>query len=38
MKNFYSLDQIQKTGYLNVDLILRQYKLDRMAKFYVNQI
>ena len=29
----YSLDQIQKTGDLNADLIMRQYKLDKMAKF-----
>ena len=32
MNNTYSLDQIQKTGYLNADLIMRQYKLNRMAK------
>ena len=29
MNNTYYLDQIQKTG----DLIMRQYKLDKMAKF-----
>ena len=33
MKNTYSLDQIQKTGDLNADLIMRQNKLDKMAKF-----
>ena len=33
MNNTYSLDQIQKTGDLNADLITRQYKLDKMAKF-----
>ena len=32
MKNTYSLDQIQKTGDLNVDLIMSQYKLDKLAK------
>ena len=32
MNNFYSSDQVQRTGDLNVDLILRQYKLDKMAK------
>ena len=29
----YSLDRKQKTGDLNADLILRQYKLEKMAKF-----
>ena len=33
MSNTYSPDQIQKTGDLNADLIMRQYKLDKMAKF-----
>ena len=33
MKETYSLDQMQKTGDLNADLIMRQYKLDKMAKF-----
>ena len=33
MNNTYSLDQIQKTGDLNADSILRYYKLDQMAKF-----
>ena len=28
-----TLDQIQKTGDLNADLIMRQDKLDKMAKF-----
>ena len=34
MKNTHSLDQIQKTGDLNADSIRRQYKLDKMAKFF----
>ena len=33
MEKTYSLYQIQKTGDLNADLILRQYKLDKMAQF-----
>ena len=33
MNNTYFLDQIQKTGDLTVDLIMRQYKLDKMVKF-----
>ena len=33
MNNAYSLDQIQKTGDLNAELIRRQKKLDNMAKF-----
>ena len=33
MKNTCSLDQIQETGVLNADLKMRQYKLDKMAKF-----
>ena len=33
MNNTYSLDIIQKAGVLNADLIMRQYKLDEMAKF-----
>ena len=33
MNNTCSLDQTQKTGDLSVDLILRQYKLDKVAKF-----
>ena len=33
MNNTYSLDLIQKTGDLNADLITRQYKLDKRAKF-----
>ena len=32
MNNTYSLDRKQKTGDLNADLILRQYKLEKMAK------
>ena len=32
MKNTCSRDQIQKTRDLNVDLTIRQYKLDKMAK------
>ena len=33
MNNTYSLDQIQETGDLNADLIMRQYELEKMAKF-----
>ena len=33
MNNIFSLEQIAKTGDLNADLIMRQYKLDKMAKF-----
>ena len=33
MNNTFSLEQISKTGDLNADLITRQYKLDKMAKF-----
>ena len=33
MKNTFSLEQIVKTGDLNADLIMRQYKLDKMANF-----
>ena len=33
MNNTFSLEQIYKTGDLNADLIMRQYKLDKMAKF-----
>ena len=29
----YSLYQIQKAGDLNADLIMRKYKIDKMAKF-----
>ena len=32
MKSTYSVDQIQKTGDRNADLIMRQYKLYKMAK------
>ena len=32
MNNTFS-DQKEKTGDLNADLIMRQYKLDKMAKF-----
>ena len=32
MNNTHSLDQIKETGGLKADLILRQYKLDKMAK------
>ena len=31
MNNTYSLDQIQKTGDLNADLIMKQNKLPKMA-------
>ena len=33
MKNTYSPDQIQKTGDLNADSIMRQYTLYKVAKF-----
>ena len=33
MNNNFSLEQIAKTGELKADLILRQYNLDKMAKF-----
>ena len=33
MNNTFSLDQIAKTGDFNGDSIMRQYKLDKMAKF-----
>ena len=33
MKNSSSLEEIAKTGDLNADLIMKQYKLDKMAKF-----
>ena len=33
MNNSFSLEQIAKTGDLNADLVIRQYKLDKMAKF-----
>ena len=33
MNNTYSLDQIQRTVDVKADLIMRQYKLDKMAKF-----
>ena len=33
MNNTFSLEQISKTGNLDANLILRQYKLDIMAKF-----
>ena len=32
MNNTFSLEQMAKTGDLNADLIMRQYKLDKMAK------
>ena len=32
MNNTSSLDQIQKTGELNADLMMRQYKLDKITK------
>ena len=37
MNNIFSLEQIAKTGDLNADLIMRQYKLDKMAKFMENK-
>ena len=33
MIDTFSLEQLAKTGDLNVDLITRQHKLDKMAKF-----
>ena len=33
MNKKFFLEQIAKTGDLNADLIMRQYKLDRKAKF-----
>ena len=33
MNEIFSVDQIQNTGDLNADLVMRQYKLDKMAKF-----
>ena len=33
MNSTFCLEQIAKTGDLNADLTIRQYKLDRMAKF-----
>ena len=33
MNNTFSLSEIQKTVNLKADLIMRQYKLDKMAKF-----
>ena len=33
MNKTYPLDQIQKIGDLDADLLVRQYKLDKMAKF-----
>ena len=33
MNNTFSLEQMAKTGHLNADLILRQHKLKKMAKF-----
>ena len=33
MNNIFSLEQKAKTRDLNADLIMRQYKLDKMAKF-----
>ena len=33
MNNNFSLEQIAKTGVFNADLITRQYKLDKMARF-----
>ena len=33
MNNTLSLQQISRRGYLAADLIMRQYRLDKMAKF-----
>ena len=32
MNNTHSLDQIQETGGLKADLILKQYRIDKIAK------
>ena len=34
MNNTFSLEQIAKTGDLNVELITRHYKLDKKAKLF----
>ena len=33
MNHTFSLEQIPKTGYLNDDFLMRQYKLDKKAEF-----
>ena len=33
MNNSFSVEQIAKTGDLNADLIVRQYRMDKIAKF-----
>ena len=33
MNNTFSLKQIAKAGDLNADLLMRQYKFDKMAQF-----
>ena len=33
MNDTYSPNQIERTGDLNADLIMRQYMLEKMAKF-----
>ena len=33
MSNFLSLEQRAKTGDLNADFLMRQYKLDKIAKY-----
>ena len=33
MNNTFPLEQISKTSDLNADLIMKQYKLDKMSKF-----
>ena len=33
MNHTFSLEKVGKTGDLNADLIMRQYKLDKTAKF-----
>ena len=37
MKNTFSLHQISQTGNLDNILVLRQYKLDLMARFMKNK-
>ena len=38
INNTFSLEQISKTGNLDANLILRQYKLDIMCQIYGNKI
>ena len=38
MNNTFSLEQISKTGNLDANLILRQYKLDLMSRFMEKKV